>query len=73
MSIASHWGSQWGIRVAGNGSVRADWNEFVKSPEYLAREYVFCKWELLVCVCVSMIIVKNLLKPPSFKQVIMTE
>lgn len=36
-----------------NGSVRADWNKFVKSPEYLAQEYVFCKWELLICVCVS--------------------
>lgn len=39
--------------MAGNGSVRVDWNESVKSPEYLAQEYVFCKWQLLVCVCVS--------------------
>lgn len=40
------------MRVAGNGSVRVDWNESVKSPECLAQEYVFCKWQLLVCVCV---------------------
>lgn len=59
--------------MAGNGSVRADWNEFVKSPEYLVQEYVFCKWELLICVCVCLCeYSEELVKPPSFKQVIMT-